>query len=159
MPRENHEALVREAIELAQRSVACNLGGPFGAVVVKDGNIIGRGWNQVTTTNDPTAHAELVAIRDACRELKTFRLEGCQIYATCEPCPMCLAAIFWARIDRIYFCATRRDAALAGFDDERFYEELKRPAAERQVKSIQLAPDEALKVLQQWKAKPDKSPY
>lgn len=159
MPIENDHVLIAEAIELARLAVQCNLGGPFGAVVVKDGRIIGRGWNQVTTTNDPTAHAEVVAIRDACRELKSFHLEGCRIYASCEPCPMCLAAIFWARIDRIYFACTRQDAAAAGFDDEFFYAELDRPVAERHVTSIQLARGEALKVFDAWRAAPDKVAY
>lgn len=159
MPGENHEALVREAIQLSLKSVRGNLGGPFGAVIVKDGAIVGRGWNQVTTSNDPTAHAEVVAIRAACRALNTFHLEGCSIYASCEPCPMCLAAVFWARIDHIYFSATRHDAAWAGFDDELFYAELNRPLDQRQVKLVQLCRDDALEVLREWREKPDKTDY
>ena len=159
MPVEHHEAAIREAIQLSLKSVRENLGGPFGAVIVKDRAIVSRGWNQVTTSNDPTAHAEVVAIREACRALNTFHLEGCTIYASCEPCPMCLAAIFWARLDRIVFSATRQDAARAGFDDELFYTELSRPLDQRQVKSIQLCRDEALDVLREWREKPDKVAY
>jgi guanine deaminase len=156
---ENHEAAVREAIQLSLKSVRENLGGPFGAVIVKDRVVVGRGWNQVTTTNDPTAHAEVVAIREACRALNTFHLEGCTIYASCEPCPMCLAAIFWARINGIFFSATRQDAAWAGFDDELFYAELNCPVDQRLVNSVQLCRDDALNVLREWREKPDKVAY
>jgi guanine deaminase len=153
------EGAIREAIQLARQSVQENLGGPFGAIILKAGAVVGRGWNQVTTANDPTAHAEVVAIREACRALNTFHLEGCSIYASCEPCPMCLAAIFWARIDRIFFSATRHDAAQAGFDDELFYIELNRPLDQRQVKAVQLCREEALQVFHEWREKPNKVPY
>src|SRR5687767_3113945 len=108
-----------------------NEGGPFGAVIVRDGAVIGRGWNQVTSACDPTAHAEIVAIRDACSRLRTFRLENCEIYCSCEPCPLCLAAIYWSRIDRIYYAASCADAAASGFDDSVLYQEIRKPAGER----------------------------
>ena len=119
------------AIQLARANVSNRTGGPFGAVVVKDGVIIGEGANHVTTLNDPTAHAEIVAIRTACRYLDSFELSGCEIYSSCEPCPMCLAAIYWSRASKIYFAASREDAASAGFDDEFLYRELARPFAGR----------------------------
>src|SRR5262245_29961376 len=122
---------LREAIRLSIDKMQANEGGPFGAVIVRDGQIIGRGWNRVTSTNDPTAHAEIVAIRDACSRLKTFSLAGCEIYSSCEPCPLCLAAIFWARLDRIFYAATCEDAAAAGFDDGILYRELALPVANR----------------------------
>ena len=122
----NHTFL-REAIRLSIESLDANQGGPFGAVIVRGDEIVGRGWNRVTTANDPTAHAEIVAIRDACKRLNTFSLAGCELYSSCEPCPMCLAAIYWSRLDSLVFAATRDDAADAGFDDALFYEELARP--------------------------------
>ncbi|MEP7149132.1 MAG: nucleoside deaminase, partial [Acidobacteriota bacterium] len=127
-----HETFMRRAIELAQKGADENLGGPFGCVVVKDGRIVGEGSNQVTSTNDPTAHAEIVAIRSACRELGSFQLDGCVIYTSCEPCPMCFGAIYWARPKGIFIAATREDAAAAGFDDEVFYSELEKPNDQRQ---------------------------
>jgi guanine deaminase len=126
-------AFMREAIRLAVENVRSGQGGPFGAVVVKEGRIIAGGANSVTTTNDPTAHAEVLAIREACRALNAFQLAGCEIYTSCEPCPMCLGAIYWARPDRVYFAATAADAAKAGFDDSFIYEELKRAHSERQI--------------------------
>jgi guanine deaminase len=126
-------AFMQEAIRLAVENVRSGRGGPFGAVIAKDGRIIATGANSVTTTNDPTAHAEVIAIREACRALKAFQLDGCGLYTSCEPCPMCMGAIYWARPDRVYFAATAADAAKAGFDDSFIYEELKRPHSERRI--------------------------
>ncbi len=156
---EIRNGLLSAAIELAREGMRKNLGGPFGAVVVKDGQIIGRGCNQVTSTNDPTAHAEIVAIRDACQALKTFSLAGCEIYASCEPCPMCLAAIYWARIERVYYGCCSADAAAIGFSDSAIQGELSLPSAARRVPLIPLAREEALAVFDEWRAKPDKVPY
>ncbi len=153
------EQFMRRAIELAQKGADANLGGPFGCVVVKDGRIIGEGSNQVTSTNDPTAHAEIVAVRNACRELGSFQLDGCVIYTSCEPCPMCLGAIYWARPAGLFIAATREDAAAAGFDDEVFYRELEKPNDERQLKMQSLLRDESQKVFQSWVEKPDKIEY
>jgi tRNA(Arg) A34 adenosine deaminase TadA len=153
-----HEAIMREVIAMAVASVQ-GCGGPFGAVVVQDGRIIGRGTNEVTASNDPTAHAEVLAIRRACLAVQSFRLTGCDIYASCEPCPMCLAAIYWARIDRVYFAATRADAAAAGFDDADIYQELALPVAERHVPMTQLALAEALAPMEAWQGSPNKVPY
>jgi tRNA(Arg) A34 adenosine deaminase TadA len=156
---DNHREFMRRAIELAQQGVNADLGGPFGCVIVKDGLIIGEGCNQVTSTNDPTAHAEVVAVRDACRNLGSFQLDGCIVYTSCEPCPMCLCAIYWARPAGIYFASTREDAAAVGFDDELFYSELAKPNDERQLKMVSLMRDEAKKVFQDWSDKPDKTEY
>ncbi|MDR2213153.1 MAG: nucleoside deaminase [Pseudomonadales bacterium] len=147
------------AIELSRLHMRANAGGPFGALVVKDGKVIGEGWNQVTSSNDPTAHAEVVAIRDACRALNTFTLEGAEIYASCEPCPMCLAAIYWARIGKVYYANTRQDAAAIGFDDDFLYQEIAKDVAERKVPMLQAARDEALAVFEEWMVKNDKRPY
>lgn len=149
---------MREAIRLSLESVEAG-GGPFGAVVVRGGEIIARGQNQVTLVNDPTAHAEIVAIRKACRVLKSFSLAGCELYASCEPCPMCLGAILWARLDRVVFGATREDAGAAGFDDRGFYQEIARPIDHRKVSMQTLLRDEARAVLVIWEAKDDKTPY
>ena len=152
-------AFLREAIRLSAERMAANEGGPFGAVVVRDGEIIGRGWNRVTSTNDPTAHAEVVAIRDACARLRTFSLAGCELYASCEPCPLCLAASYWARVDRVYHAANRDDAAMAGFDDRAFYEELRQPAGRRSLPVEQHLREEALPALHGWLQKPDRVRY
>jgi tRNA(Arg) A34 adenosine deaminase TadA len=136
-----------------------NHGGPFGAVVIRRGKIIGRGWNRVTSTNDPTAHAEVIAIREACHRLKKFRLDDCELYTSCEPCPMCLAAGYWARLRKIYYGNTRRDAAKIGFDDEALYREVARPISRRKIFMKQLLRPEALKVFAEWKTKPDKICY
>jgi len=149
---------MQEAISLANKSITEH-GGPFGAVITKNGKIVGRGNNKVTINNDPTAHAEVTAIRDACEKLKTFDLSGCEIYSSCEPCPMCLAAIYWARLDKVHFGATRVDAADIGFDDHFFYEELALPLDQRHVPMYQVLHDEAVKVMQQWYAKEDKVEY
>ncbi len=150
---------MREAIALAREGMREGKGGPFGAVIVKDGAVIARGCNQVTSTCDPTAHAEVAAIRAAARQLRTFTLAGCEIYTNCEPCPMCLAAIYWARLDRIYFANTRRDAAAAGFDDDAIYREIALPISERSIRLEPLLGDEAWPVFEEWQAKPDKIPY
>ena len=147
------------AVELAREGSDRNDGGPFGCVIVKDGSIVGEGCNQVTSTNDPTAHAEIVAIRDACRNLRSFQLDGCTLYTSCEPCPMCLGAIYWARPAGIFFAGTREDAAAAGFDDEMIYDELDKSNDERQLKMNPLMRDEAVEVFRLWQNKPDKIEY
>ncbi|HEX2640021.1 MAG TPA: nucleoside deaminase [Pyrinomonadaceae bacterium] len=156
---DSHEAFMRRAIELAQEGIDQNQGGPFGCVVVKDGRIIGEGCNRVTSTNDPSAHAEIVAMREACRNLKTFQLDGCSIYTSCEPCPMCLGAIYWARPAEVFFAGTREDAAAAGFDDDMIYVELEKPNAERQRPMKNLMRGEAVEVFRHWLEKPDKVEY
>ena len=133
--------------------------GPFGAVVVKNGEIVGRGFNQVTSSNDPTAHAEVVAIRDACNNLGTFQLEDCEIYTSCEPCPMCLGAIYWARPRKVYYANTREDAAEIGFDDAFIYQEIPLPLHQRKIEMIPLGREEAQKAFQFWKDKSDKTEY
>jgi guanine deaminase len=150
---------MRAAIRLSREKMRCGEGGPFGAVVVRRDKIVGRGWNRVTSTNDPTAHAEVTAIRDACSRLKTFRLDDCEIYASCEPCPMCLAAIYWARIGKIFFAGARCDAATIGFDDDLIYREMARPVSRRKIPTRQLLCGEALKVFKEWRDKPDKVRY
>ena len=147
-----------EAVSLGRTGVLQN-GGPFGAVVVCDGKIVGRGFNQVTTLLDPTAHAEVLAIREACRSLGRFELRGCQLYTSCEPCPMCLAAIYWTRLDRVYYACTRHDAAGAGFDDDFIYEQLPLEIAARSLPMEQLSRERALDLFRAWAAKPDKIPY
>jgi tRNA(Arg) A34 adenosine deaminase TadA len=155
---DEREKFMREAIRLARESVETG-GGPFGAVVVKDGTIVGRGQNRVVPDKDPTAHAEMLAIRQACRALDTHDLSGCEIYASCEPCPMCLGAIYWARLDRVYYACTRDEAAAAGFDDSLFYYEFGQPLEQRRTPSEQLLGDEAAAVLVEWAMKPDKITY
>lgn len=150
---------MQEAIRLSLSKMRKNCGGPFGAVVVRQGKIIGRGWNQVTSANDPTAHAEIIAIRAACKKLKTFQLADCELYASCEPCPMCLSAIYWARFQKVYYANTRRDAAKIQFDDDFIYCEVSRPIARRKIPMRQLLRAEALKVFAEWKTKPDKIRY
>ena len=150
---------MREAIRLSLEKSRGNCGGPFGAVVVRQGEIIGRGWNQVTSKNDPTAHAEVVAIRAACKKLKTFQLADCELYTSCEPCPMCLSAIYWARVRRIFYANTRRDAARIRFDDDSIYREISRPMARRKIPMRQLLRAEALKAFAAWEAKTDKVLY
>jgi guanine deaminase len=150
---------MRRAIELSQQNVNSNDGGPFGAVVVKDGTIIGEGANQVLATNDPSAHAEVVAIRAACRMLNSFQLVGCEIYASCEPCPMCMGLIYWARPDRVYYANTAADAARIGFDDAMIYRELALPPAKRSLEMNQLMHQEALNAFKRWEDKPNKIQY
>lgn len=153
------QRLLNLAIHLAREHMMAGAGGPFGAVVAKEGEIIATGWNQVTSTNDPTAHAEIVAIRRASEAMGHFSLEGCTIYASCEPCPMCLAAAYWARVDRILFAATRHHAAAAGFDDEFLYRELILPVHERGLLMYQHLEAEGLAVFQDWEAKEDRVRY
>jgi tRNA(Arg) A34 adenosine deaminase TadA len=150
---------MRRAIELARQGMASDGGGPFGSVVVRDGIIVGEGANRVTATNDPTAHAEVVAIRNACRSLDSFRLDGCVIYASCEPCPMCLGAIYWSRAERIYIACTREDAAKAGFDDAVIYEEISRDGNNRRIPMESLLREEGLGVFHEWSVTPNKIEY
>src|SRR6201997_3816427 len=138
MPTNPNPVFMQRAIQLAVENVRAAQGGPFAAVIVRDGEIVGEGANSVTTTNDPTAHAEVNAIRNACRALDTFTLKGCEIYTSCEPCPMCLAAIYWARCDAIFYGSSAADAAAAGFDDAFLYEEMKRPINQRKIPTVNL---------------------
>jgi len=154
-----HPDFMLEAIRLSKEGLDQGHGGPFGCVIVKDGMIIGRGNNKVTSTNDPTAHAEMVAIREACQYLNSFQLEGCEIYTSCEPCPMCLGAIYWARPTKVYYGCSKEDAALIDFDDSFIYTEISKPAEDRHVVMEQLLRDEALKVFEDWAAKDDKMKY
>jgi len=144
---------------MAEENFIAGKGGPFGAVVVRNGEIVAAAGNCVTSTNDPTAHAEVVAIRNACKTLETFDLSGCEIFASCEPCPMCLGAIMWARIDKLYYAADRKDALRAGFDDELFYTELALSNEQRLLKPTQILQRDAVKVFDKWIAKIDKIPY
>ncbi len=153
------ETFMARAVAISGEHMRKGLGGPFGAVVVKDGEIVGEGANQVTSSNDPTAHAEVVAIREACRNLGTFSLAGCELYASCEPCPMCLASIYWARIDKAYFANDRKDAARIGFDDSFLYDEVAKPIAQRSLPLIHLPSPEAGSIFQEWRDKEDKIPY
>ncbi|QQS28697.1 MAG: nucleoside deaminase [Sphingobacteriales bacterium] len=148
-----------EAIRLSAEGLKKGEGGPFGAVVVKDGKIIARGNNRVTSTNDPTAHAEVVAIRNACSALGTFQLTGCEIYTSCEPCPMCLGAIYWARPDKVYYANTRIDAADIDFDDYFIYQEISQSPEQRKIPFVHLPNPEALKVFTDWVNKTDKTKY
>ena len=147
------------AIQLSVDGVHSGRGGPFGAVIVRDEKIVAEGMNQVTSTNDPTAHAEVLAIRRACHKLGVFELKDCELYTSCEPCPMCLGAIYWARLSRIYFANTAEDAAQIGFDDSFIYSELKHPLSGRRIPTIQIMREEALAGFRAWTAKPDKQPY
>lgn len=147
------------AIELSRKNMQAGAGGPFGAVIVKDGQIIGEGWNKVTSANDPTAHAEVVAIRNACENTKNFSLDGAEIYTSCEPCPMCLSAIYWARIEKIYYGNTRQDAAEIDFDDEFLYLEIPKDIKDRKVPMHQCEHSEALAVFNEWKEKADRIQY
>lgn len=155
----DHETFMRRAIELSRERMRDNDGGPFGAVVVRDGEIIGEGWNRVITANDPTAHAEVTAIREACERVGSFTLEGAEIYSSCEPCPMCLAAIYWARIGKVYYANTREDAAAIEFDDAFLYREIAIDEAHRSLPCEHLLHDEALEVFKEWRAKPDRVHY
>ena len=161
---------MREAIALSIEKMEAGEGGPFGAIDVKDGDVIGRGWNRVTSANDPTAHAEIMAIRDACSKLNTFDLSGCELYASCEPCPMCLSAIYWARLNKLYFAAGRDDAAAAGFADEILYQEVSRVARlglqaagkdwkNRQLPAEQGLTEEAQKAFEAWEASDTRVEY
>lgn len=156
--QEQHKRFMQMAIELANMSVATG-GGPFGSIIVRNGEVIARGTNNVTKLNDPTAHAEVQAIRNACAELEDFNLKGCTLYASCEPCPMCLSAIYWAGIERIYYANTREDAAAINFDDSLIYEQIPLAPNKRQIPAEQLLRDEALKTFRLWQQKEDKVEY
>ena len=156
---DEHTAFMDEALALAKGNLSSLEGGPFGAVVVKDGVVVGRGANNVTSLNDPTAHAEIVAIRDACKNLNSFQLDGCIIYSSCEPCPMCLGAIYWARPSKLFFAAGREDAALAGFDDSYIYTQIPLPTAERDLPTTQLDSEKAVEIFQAWIQANNKTPY
>jgi len=156
---EENKIFMNEAIKLAESNINKQNGGPFGAVVVKDGKVVGRGNNQVTSKKDPTAHAEVQAIRDACKNLNTFNLDGCEIYASCEPCPMCLGAIYWARLDKLFYAGTKDDAAKANFDDSFIYKEFDLPKDKRSIPSSQLMRDKAVEVFDRWIESENKIPY
>jgi guanine deaminase len=158
-PPKNDETFMREAIRLSEESVRSGKGGPFGCVVVRGGKVVGRGSNQVTSTCDPTAHAEVVAIRDACRALGNFQLADCTLYASCEPCPMCLSAIYWARIPTVFYGNSRGDAAAIGFDDDFIYQQIPLSPELRKVAMKPLLADEARGAFSQWSAKSDRTPY
>ncbi len=156
---EKERLFMLEAVKLSHDGMNRNDGGPFGCVIVKDGEIVGRGNNKVISTNDPTAHAEVMAIRDACKKLATFQLDGCEIYTSCEPCPMCMGAIYWARPAKVYYANTREDAANIGFDDSMIYEELTAPLHERKILLESIGREEAIKVFEAWVTKNDKTAY
>jgi len=153
------KSYMREAVRLSLVQMRAGKGGPFGAVVVRKGKIVGRGFNLVTSTNDPTAHAEIVAIRDACKRLKTFQLDDCELYTSCEPCPMCLSAIYWARFKRVYYANTRKDAAKILFDDDFLYREVSLPIRKRAIPMKQFMRDEAILAFKEWDDKADKIRY
>lgn len=150
---------MRRAIRLAEENAASGNGGPFGAVIVKDGKVVAEGSNTVTVDNDPTAHAEVTAIRRACAVLGTFDLSGCELYTSCEPCPMCLAACYWAHVSKVFYAAGREDAADAGFDDEMIHVEVAKQLNERKLPFVQLLPEEGLRPFMLWKSNPDKIRY
>lgn len=150
---------MQAAVDLARQGMNNGVGGPFGCIIVKADTIIGKGCNSVASSNDPTAHAEVVAIRDACRHLQTFQLTGCELYTSCEPCPMCMGAIYWARPTKVYFGATRHDAAVAGFDDSLIYKELTAPLHDRLIEMVNLGREKAIVVFDEWIVKPDKISY
>ena len=154
-----NEKFMREAIRLSIQMMRRGQGGPFGAVVVRNGKVVGRGSNQVTSANDPTAHAEIVAIREACKRLKTFQLDDCDLYTSCEPCPMCLSAIYWARLANVFYANTRKDAAKINFDDDFIYREVALPIRKRTLKMKQVLHDEALAAFTEWQQKTDKVLY
>ena len=158
MMEKDKQKFMRKAIAISRKSVETG-GGPFGAVIVKDGEIIASSNNQVTKGNDPTAHAEVMAIRKACKKLKTFDLSGCELYASCEPCPMCLSAMYWAHIDRYYYANQKEDAKAIGFDDQFIYDELDKPAGKRSMPREQMMRNEALETFRAWTEKSDKVEY
>ncbi|MBK0378140.1 nucleoside deaminase [Mucilaginibacter segetis] len=159
MDNKGEEKFMRMAIELSQHNVEQGMGGPFGAVIVKEGMVVARSANKVVPQNDPTAHAEISAIRLACQELGTYNLEGCEIYTSCEPCPMCLGAIYWARIDKIYYANTKADAAAIGFDDHFIYDELELPMNKRKMPFVQLLRNEAQSAFKLWETSENKTDY
>ena len=153
------EKFMQEAVALSKKGMESGEGGPFGCVIVQGDEIIGRGNNKVTATNDPTAHAEVVAIRDACKTLGAFQLDDCEVYTSCEPCPMCLGAIYWARPKKIYYANHREDAAAIGFDDSMIYEEIAKPLNSRKIPIVSIGREQAIKVFEEWKIKGDKTLY
>jgi len=153
------QGFMKRAIALAVRNVRSGRGGPFAALVVKDGRIIGRGANRVVSQNDPTAHAEILAMREACKTLRSFQLTGCEIYSTCEPCPMCLGAIYWARPSRVYFGGSAKAAAAAGFDDAFIYGEAALPPSKRKIPMVPMMREEALAAFRAWKSSPNRKRY
>ncbi|AXY75733.1 nucleoside deaminase [Paraflavitalea soli] len=156
---EREHQFMQAAIELARQGMNNGEGGPFGCVIVKDDKIVGQGCNAVTSSNDPTAHAEVMAIRNACQHLQVHQLTGCELYTSCEPCPMCMGAIYWARPDKVFFGGTRFDAADAGFDDSFIYEELTVPMESRKIPILNIGREEAVKLFEEWIEKPDKVKY
>ena len=154
-----HVEFMQQAIKLARSGMESGAGGPFGAVVVKDNEIIAEGWNKVTSSNDPTAHAEVTAIRAACEKLNTFQLDDCVIYTSCEPCPMCLGAIYWARPKQVFYGCDRKDAANIAFDDQFIYDEIEAPIKQRKIPFQQVAQADALEVFKAWAEKEDKTAY
>ena len=155
----NQQLFIRKAIKLSLENVQTGKGGPFAALIVKDNNIIASGTNLVTSLNDPTAHAEIIAIREACKILGTFQLEGCEMYSSCEPCPMCLGAIYWARLAKIFIASIMQDAADVGFDDAFIYSEFSKQISERKIPMVLIPQNEALAVFKEWKKKGDKIRY
>jgi tRNA(Arg) A34 adenosine deaminase TadA len=155
----DNKTFLRMALALAKKGMDDGCGGPFGAVIVKNGEVIGQGFNRVTSINDPTAHAEVVAIRDACNHLNTYQLTGCTIYSSCEPCPMCLGAIYWARPDKLVYASTKEDAAAIGFDDAFIYKEIQLDKTDRKIETINILREEGKKVFDMWDAKTDKLDY
>ncbi|MEX1138090.1 MAG: nucleoside deaminase [Bacteroidota bacterium] len=158
-PQSTSKAFLLEAIELSRRNIRDGKGGPFGAVIVRGNSVVAQGTNLVTSTHDPTAHAEIVAIREACRSLGTFQLDDCEIYTSCEPCPMCLGAIYWARLRRLIFANTRKDAMRIGFDDEFLYREITLPHIDRRIPTVHIESTEALSVFTEWEQMEDKIRY
>lgn len=157
--KKEHSEFISRAIELSKKGMQAGAGGPFGALVVKEGKIIAEGWNCVTSENDPTAHAEIVAIREACRKLNSFQLDNCVIYTSCEPCPMCLGAIYWARPKAVYYACTKEDAADIGFDDDFIYKELDKEIESRTIRFINLDRENGKKVFDTWTRKNDRIEY
>lgn len=156
---DDREQFMTDAIALSFQAMRENRGGPYGAVVVKDGQIIGQGMNEVTSTNDPTAHAEMTAIRAACQNVGSWQLAGCELYTSCEPCPMCMAAAYWARLDRVYFGNSKEVAGQYGFGSQSIYDEIAKPHANRQLPMMPLMPDKALEAFEEWANKADKKGY
>jgi tRNA(Arg) A34 adenosine deaminase TadA len=159
MASNNDREFLQQAIELAKQGISSGKGGPFGCIIVKDGQVVGKGSNQVTSTNDPTAHAEVVAIRDACQYLGNYQLTDCDVYTSCEPCPMCLGALYWARPRRVIYASTRHEAAEAGFDDALIYQEINVAAGERKIPFVHQSLEEAAALFGIWKDKGDKTLY
>jgi len=157
--KEQAEKFMRYAIELGRKGMEAGDGGPFGAIIVKNGNIIGEGWNRVLSSNDPTAHGEIVAIRDACKHIQSYDLSGCDLYTSGEPCPMCLSAIYWAHLDRVFYGFSIQAAAAALFDDAFIFEELNKPPVQRRIPEIQILEAEALKTLEDYTANPNRIIY